>query len=110
MSSKIDFVEYVCDQGRGAGFISYKRMFGEFGIYCDGLIFGLVCDDQFFIKETKQGHDFYPQGELAAPYTGSKPYILIENVDDSDFLCEMIQITCRNLPIPKEKKPRSKTK
>lgn len=108
MSSRIDFVEYVCEQARDAGFIAYKKMFGEFGIYCDNLIFGLICDDQFFVKHTIEVHEKYPQLTLAAPYQGCKPYLYIEDLDNQEILCDIIRITCQNIPIPKPKKPRKK--
>ena len=53
MASKIEFVEYVADQLRDAGTITYKKMFGEYGLYCDGKIFAVVCKDQLFVKITE---------------------------------------------------------
>ena len=50
MASSPDFVEYVCFQLRHAGEISFKKMFGEYGLYCDRKYFGLVCDNQLFVK------------------------------------------------------------
>ena len=49
MSSSQEFVQYAADQCSGAGRITYRKMFGEYGMYCDGKIFALICDDQFFI-------------------------------------------------------------
>ncbi|APC79487.1 hypothetical protein NPD2_3326 [Clostridium botulinum] len=48
MASNIEFVEYVCDQISGAGDITYKKMFGDYGVYCNEKIIGLICDNQFF--------------------------------------------------------------
>ena len=47
MASNTDFVQYIADQCAGAGEIMVKKMFGDYGIYCDGNIFGLICDDCF---------------------------------------------------------------
>ena len=55
MASSPDFVEYVCFQLRHAGEISFKKMFGEYGLYCDRKYFGLVCDNQLFVKVTVPG-------------------------------------------------------
>ena len=52
MGSSLNFVEFVADQMEGAGEITYKMMFGEYGLYCEGKIVALVCDDQFFVKPT----------------------------------------------------------
>ncbi len=52
MASNTDFVQYIADQCSGAGEIMVKKMFGDYGIYCDGKIFGLICDDCFYLKPT----------------------------------------------------------
>ena len=53
MASKAEFVEYIADQLSGAGQITYRKMFGEYGMYCDGKIFALICGDELFIKITE---------------------------------------------------------
>ena len=55
MASNADFVQYIVDQCSGAGEISVKKMMGDYCIYCDGTIFGLICDNNLFIKPTYQG-------------------------------------------------------
>ena len=55
MASKAELVQYIADQCSGAGAIRTLKMFGDYGIYCDGKIFGLICDNQLFIKITKAG-------------------------------------------------------
>ncbi|MBQ7687396.1 MAG: TfoX/Sxy family protein, partial [Bacteroidaceae bacterium] len=52
MASNSDFVQYIADQCSGAGEITVKKMFGDYAIYCDGKIFGLICDDRFYLKPT----------------------------------------------------------
>ncbi len=109
MASKLEFVEYVADQMSDAGNITYRKMFGEYGIYCDGKIFALVCEDQLFIKITEGGRRIAPELSEAQPYEGAKPYFLIEDVDDRAFLTELVTATCKELPVPKPKAPK-KTK
>lgn len=106
MPSGKDFVQYVADQVAGAGEITYRKMFGEYGMYCDGKIFALICDDQLFIKTTEAGREFAHDAVLAPPYKGASLYLLIENVENRDFLTELVIITCEQLPPPKPKKPR----
>ena len=48
MASNVDFVEYVCAQMSGAGTVTYKKMFGEYGVYLNDKIIGLICDNRFF--------------------------------------------------------------
>ena len=55
MASNPDFVEYVAEQLRDAGTIRSRKMFGEYGLYCNGVFFAVICEDQLFIKITPQG-------------------------------------------------------
>lgn len=107
MASSLDFVEYVCEQISGAGEIAYKKMFGEYGIYCNGKIIGVICDNQFFVKKTKAGALICPDCEKASPYTGAKAHFVIDSVDDGDLMARFISATCHELPAPKPKKKKT---
>lgn len=104
MASNLEFVQYVCEQIGGAGTITYRKMFGEYGVYCDGKVIGLICENQFFVKKTGAGAGIYPEYEEAAPYTGAKPHMVIEDVDDYELMSKLIRATCDALPAPKPKK------
>ena len=110
MASRPEFVQYAADQMSGAGEITYRKMFGDYGVYCDGKFFALICDDQLFIKITEAGKKLAPEFTLAPPYEEAKPHFLIENIDDREFLTEFVAETCRELPMPKEKKRKAKTR
>ena len=58
MASDKSFIEFIVDQMGDAGFISHKKMFGEYAIYCDGKVVALVCDNQLFIKPTDGGRAY----------------------------------------------------
>lgn len=105
MASDQDFVDFVIDQITRAGEISARKMFGEYGIYADGKLFGLICDNKLFIKPTTAGRAFITHVEEAPPYPGAKPSFLIgDEIEDGDWLSELIRITLRELPEPKKKK------
>lgn len=110
MASRPEFVQYIADQLSGAGNITYRKMFGEYGMYCDSKIFALICDDQFFVKITEAGKKLAPDLEILPPYEGAKPYFLIEDVDNREFLTEFVAATCKELPMPKPKKPKKRLK
>ena len=104
MSSNIDFVQYIADQCGGAGEIETRKMFGDYGIYCNGKIFGLICDNGFYVKPTDSGRKMLHSEVLRPPYDGAKPYFYIEEVDDRDYLMSLVKVTCAELPEPKPQK------
>ena len=104
MASRLEYVQYVAEQLSGAGEITYKKMFGEYGLYCDGQIFANVSDGQLFVKITEAGRRLFPGLREAPPYPGAKNCFLIENVDDRDFLTALTLTTCQALPEAKTKR------
>lgn len=104
MASSIEYVEYLCEQLEPAGDITYRKMFGEYGIYCDGKYFAAVCDDRFLVKITEPGRALVPDCEEQLPYEGGSPMFFIDRLEDKDFLAELTQVTCAALPKPKPRK------
>ena len=103
MASNPDFIQYIADQCAGAGEITVKKMFGDYGIYCDGVIFSLVCDNRFYLKPTEAGRSLLRSVEMRPPYDGAQDYFFIEDVDDRDYLSALVCETCKALPQPKSK-------
>ena len=102
MASDIGFVEYVCEQIRGAGRVSHRRMFGEFAVYCDGKVVALVCDNQCFVKPTAAGRALLGAVTEAPPYPGAKPhYLLVGQLDDAALMARLVRLTAAELPAPK---------
>jgi TfoX/Sxy family transcriptional regulator of competence genes len=99
VASDIGFVEYVCEQIRGAGRVSHRRMFGEFAVYCDGKVVALVCDNQFFLRPTAAGKELLDPVKEAPPYPGAKPYFLIDaQLDDAEAAAAIVRATADALP------------
>ena len=97
MASHLDYVEFVMEQMAGAGTIAYQRMFGEYGLYCDGKFFALVCDDRLLIKITPAGEALVPGCPRDVPYEGGKQMFL-PDVDDRETLTGLVRVTCAALP------------
>lgn len=97
MASHQDFVDYVAEQLREAGAIRSRKMFGEYGLYCDDVFFAAICDDQFFIKVTPQGEAAFPDLPKAPPYEGAKDSFLVEDVEDRKLMTELTRMTCEAL-------------
>ena len=109
MASDKAFMDFVLEQIENAGLITYKKMFGEYGVYSNGKIFALVCDNQLFIKPTAAGRDFIGDVVEAPPYPGAKMYFLIEDqIENREWLSELIRVTVAELPEPKPKKKKTK--
>ncbi len=88
-----------------------RKMFGEYAIYCDDKVVGLLCDNQLFVKKTDAGGAFAGEDyEEGAPYSGAKPALLIHDTDleQRQWITELIRITAAALPPPKPKAPRKK--
>lgn len=106
--SNPDFVQYIVDQCSGAGEIVARKMFGDYGVYCGGKIFALVCDNGFYVKPTEAGRALLRSEVLRPPYPGAKPHFYIEDVDDRDYLAALTRATCAALPEPKPKRKKKK--
>ena len=97
MACNVDFVQYIVDQCSGAGDIAVKKMMGDYCIYCDGSIFGVICDNNLYIKETDAGRALLKEVVLRPPYEGAKAYFYIDDVDDRDYLTDLVKVTCQAL-------------
>ena len=73
MASSLDYVQYVASQLAGAGVITYKKLFGEYGLWCGGKFFGTVEENQFYVKITEAGHRMLPDAKPTAPHGGRLP-------------------------------------
>lgn len=104
MSYSKEFVEFVAGQMSEAGTVTYRLMFGAYSLYLDGKLFGIVGNDQVFIKQTEAGKEIIPGIKSEPPYEGAKDYFLLEELDDKDILGRFIRATVDELPEPKKKK------
>jgi TfoX/Sxy family transcriptional regulator of competence genes len=103
MASDREFVTFVCEQLHGAGEIASKRMFGEAAIYLNGKVVGLVCDNQLFLKATEPGRAKIGSPVEAPPFPGANNWFLMTDLDDPEFLADLVRATAEALPAPKIK-------
>lgn len=106
MATTQNTIDFLLDQLSAAGEVSAKKMFGEYCLYLAGKPVGLVCDDQFFLKPTAAGKSKIAAVVEGSPYPGAKAHWLItaDQWEDSEWLCDLVRTTARELPLPKPKK------
>jgi len=108
VASDLGFAEYVADQCRAAGMISFRKMFGEFALYCDGKVVGLICDNQLFVKPTHAGRALLQGVREAPPFPGARPHFLMAGeLDEPEQIAALIKATAAALPVPKPKSGKS---
>ncbi len=104
MASSKAYLEFILDQLSPLGGVSHKAMMGEFIIYYQGKNIGGIYDDRFLIKPTAGAKRMMPDAPLELPYAGAKEMLLADNVDDREFLGELISVVADELPAPKKKR------
>ena len=110
MASDKNIVEFIVGQIDNLDEHSHIMMMGEYVLYCNGKVVALICDNQLFVKPTEAGRAFIGDVVEAPPYPGAKPAFLIEDqIEDKDWMRQLISLTEQELPTPKPNKKR-KTK
>lgn len=102
MPSSKEYLDYVLDQLSLVDGITFRAMMGEYIIYCRGKIVGGIYDDRLLVKPVKSALEKLPDAPLEIPYDGAKKMILIEEIDDREFLAELIESIFEELPSPKK--------
>ena len=106
MASYIDFVNYVVEQIRNAGTITWKKMFGEYLIYSNGKPVVLVCDNTAFVKIHDCVKPYLETAEKGVPYAGAKEHYIVD-VDNSELLSTLVQELEKVIPVPKPRKKKT---
>ena len=105
MANDPDFIQYVCDQIDDSCDVSYRHMFGGTTLYSKGKVVALICVNRLFVKPTDAGRAYIGDVTEAPAYEGSKNFFLIEDeIEDTDWLTELIRRTEEVLPSPKPRK------
>ena len=104
MASSKEYLEFVLEQLSELDDISYKAMMGEYIIYYCGKIVGGIYDDRFLVKNVNVAREMLPDAALEFPYDGAKTMLLVDDVDNRDFLKELLDAMHDELPAQKKKK------
>ena len=104
MASSKEYLDFILEQLTELDEITYKAMMGEYIIYYRGKIVGGVYDNRFLVKPVKAAIALMPDAELELPYEGAKEMLLVNNIDNKDFLKELFEAMYEELPAPKKKR------
>jgi TfoX/Sxy family transcriptional regulator of competence genes len=104
MASSKEYLEFVLEQLSLLDDITYKAMMGEFIIYYRGRIAGGIYDDRFLVKPVKSAVAMMPEAEMELPYEGAKEMLLVDDIDNKEFLRDLFDAMYGELPAPKKKK------
>ena len=104
MASSKEYLDFILDQLTGLDEISCRAMMGEYIIYYRGKVVGGIYDDRFLVKWTKAGAAMMLDAEMELPYEGAKAMILVDDVENREFLQELLEAMYEELPATKKKK------
>jgi TfoX/Sxy family transcriptional regulator of competence genes len=96
--SNPDLVQYIVEQASKAGDVRARKMFGDYALYCNDRVVGLICDDYLYLKPIPQLEPLLHEDDrhMQAPYDGAKPHFVITGVDDADYLSLLVRTVAEN--------------
>lgn len=103
MASSKEYLAFILEQLSGLDEITYRGMMGEYIIYYRGKIIGGIYDNRFLIKPVKSAVDFLPNATYETPYKGAKDMLLVDNIEDKEFLFQLINAMYDELPAGKNR-------
>ena len=104
MASSKDYLEYALEQLSKAGDVTSRAMMSEYILYFRGKVIGGIYDNRFLVKPVQAARNMMPDAPEELPYDGAKPMLMVENIEDREFLKELFEAMYDKLPAPKPKK------
>ena len=104
MASSKEYLDFILEQVSELDNVSYKAMMGEFIIYYKGKIIGGIYDDRLLVKPVQSAINYMPNAVYELPYDGAKEMLVVDEVDNKEFLIGLFDAVYDDLPAPKPKK------
>ena len=104
MAPSKEYLDFILEQLSELEEITYRSMMGEYIVYYRGKIVGGIYDDRFLVKPVKSAITYMPSAKYEVPYDGAKEMLLVDDVDNKDFLTGLFNSMYDELPAPKPKK------
>lgn len=109
MASSKDYLEYVLEQLSEADDVTSRAMMSEYILYFRGKVIGGIYDNRFLVKPVQAARNMMPDAPEELPYDGAKPMLMVENIEDREFLKELFEAMYDELPAPKPKRRNKET-
>ena len=104
MASTKEYLDYIMDQLSDLDDISYRPMMGEYIIYYRGKVVGGIYDNRFLVKPVKSATTMMPDADMELPYDGAKKMLLVDELENREFLRELMEAMYEELPAPKKRR------
>ena len=104
MASSKEYLEFILDQLSELDDISFRTMMGEYIIYYRSKVIGGIYDDRFLLKPTRSSLALMPYTDMEIPYEGAKEMLLVDDVENREFLKKLLESMYDELPAPKKKR------
>ena len=104
MASRKEYLQFILEQLSDLEEITYRAMMGEFIIYYRGKIVGGIYDDRLLEKPVKSAISYMRTPSYELPYEGAKEMLLVDEVDNKEFLMGLFNAMYDELPVPKVRK------
>ena len=104
MASTKGYLDFVLEQLSGLDEITFRQMMGEYYLYYRGTVFGGIYDDRFLVKPVKAAMEMMPDADMELPYEGAKEMLLVDNVENKEFLRDLLEAMYDELPNPKKRR------
>ena len=106
MASSKEYLDFILEQLSELEEITYRSMMGEYIIYYRGKIVGGIYDDRFLVKPVKSAIAYMPNAKYELPYDGAKEMLLVDDVDNKEYLTGLFNSMYKELPALKRKNER----
>ena len=102
MASSKEYLDFIMDQLSDLEEVNVRAMMGEYIIYYRGKIVGCIYDDRFLVKPVPAAVELIPEAQKELPYEGAKEMLLVDNVDNREFMCNLLRAMYDKLPAAKK--------
>ena len=103
MASTKEYLDFILEQLSDLDEISFRAMMGEYILYYRGKVVGGIYDDRFLVKPAKSAMEMMPNADMEQPYDGAKEMLLVDDVENREFLYELLEMMYDELTVPKKR-------